>query len=79
MNLKFYTRLAEMPGVAGAGWLQKYPALFGWATETAWTLWRRETHSRGNGSLTTFLGQQSLLGYPIVGALPSNIALLGIL
>jgi hypothetical protein len=61
-----------MPDVARAGWLQKYPALFGRATETVWTLWRRETRSRGNGSLTTFLGQQSLLGYPIVGALPSN-------
>jgi hypothetical protein len=35
--------LAEMPGVARAGWLQKYPALFGWATETVWTLWRTET------------------------------------
>jgi hypothetical protein len=29
-----YLLLAEMPGVARAGWLQKYPALFGWATET---------------------------------------------
>jgi hypothetical protein len=70
--LTFYKKLAEMPGVAQAGWLQKYLALFGWAIETAWTLWRRETRSRGNGLLTTFLGQQSLLGYFIVGALPSN-------
>jgi hypothetical protein len=61
-----------MLGIARTGWLQKYPALFGWATETVWTLWRRETRSRGNGSLTTFSGQQSLLSYPIVGALPTN-------
>jgi hypothetical protein len=37
-NLAKYFQLAEMPGVARAGWLQKYPALFRWAKYTVWTL-----------------------------------------
>jgi hypothetical protein len=65
----FVYLLAEMPGIARAGWPQKYPAPFRWAKEIVWTLWRTETRSRGNGSLTTLPGQQSLSRYPIVGAL----------
>jgi hypothetical protein len=34
VKLEYIFVLAEMPGIARAGWLQKYPALFRWAKET---------------------------------------------
>jgi hypothetical protein len=63
-DLLIISILAEMPGVAQAGWLQKYPVLFGWSTETVWKLWRRETRSRGNGLINHVFGATVFIRLP---------------